>query len=258
MPGASRYLLGMPHFQTFDGRSLFYDDQGEGDTVLLLHGFVGDINIDWIRSGILDRLLDEGYRVVAVDARGHGLSDKPHELAAYENDAVTKDAVALLDELDIDRCMVVGFSMGARTALHLAVIDRRVRAVVALGLGEHSLRHNERGIGLVPDAMLTDDPDAIEQESIRHFREMADAIHADREALASFMAAPRTEVPDIVDQVAVPVLVVTGSDDVTAGDPNPLADRLQQGKAVQTAGDHPGVKDQPITHDSIVEFLSSV
>jgi pimeloyl-ACP methyl ester carboxylesterase len=248
----------MPHFTTFDGQSLFYDDQGEGDVVMLLHGFVGDINIDWIRSGILDLLLDEEYRVVAFDARGHGLSDKPHDAAAYENDALTKDAAALLDELGIDRCMLVGFSMGARTALHLAAIDDRVRAVVAMGVGELSLRHNERGLGLVPDAMLTDDPDSIEHESIRHFREMADAIHADRVALAGVMAASRTEIPDVIDDVKVPVLVVTGDADVNAGPPGPLAERLANGKAVQTAGDHPGVKDQPEAHQAIVDFLSSV
>jgi pimeloyl-ACP methyl ester carboxylesterase len=248
----------MPHFTTFDGQSLFYDDQGEGDVVMLLHGFVGDINIDWIRSGILDLLLDEEYRVVAFDARGHGLSDKPHDAAAYENDALTKDAAALLDELGIDRCMLVGFSMGARTALHLAAIDDRVRAVVAMGVGELSLRHNERGLGLVPDAMLTDDPDSIEHESIRHFREMADAIHADRVALAGVMGASRTEIPDVIDDVKVPVLVVTGDADVNAGPPGPFAERLANGKAVQTAGDHPGVKDQPEAHQAIVDFLSSV
>ena len=198
---------------------------------MLLHGFVGDINIDWVRSGILDRLLDEGYRVIAFDARGHGLSDKPHELSAYENEALTKDAEALLDQIGLDQYMLVGFSMGARTALHVAAIDPRIRAVVALGLGEHSMQPNARGMNTVPDALLTDDPDSIEHDSLRHFREMADAIHADREALAALMAAERTEVADLLDDVKVPILIVTGSDDVTAGAPGPLADRFANGKA---------------------------
>ncbi len=125
----------MPKVESFDGCSLFYDDQGDGRAVVLLHGFVGDINIDWIRSGILDLLLDEDYRVVAYDSRGHGLSDKPHEASAYEDDALTKDAQAVLDHLGLEDVVVVGFSMGARTALHLAAIDPRVRGVVALGVG---------------------------------------------------------------------------------------------------------------------------
>jgi len=247
----------MPHFETFDGRSLFYDDQGDGDPVVLMHGFVGDVNIDWIRSGILDLLLDEGYRVVAFDARGHGLSDKPHEIDAYADDALTKDARVLLDLLGFEQCVLVGFSMGARTALHVAAIDPRVRAVVAMGVGEHSLRHNERGTGLVPDALLTDDPDSIEHESIRHFREMADAIHADKVALAALMTAERTEIPVIVEDITVPVLVITGADDVNAGDPAGFAARLKNGQSVLTAGDHPGVKDQPDAHEAIIEFLAS-
>jgi pimeloyl-ACP methyl ester carboxylesterase len=249
---------GMPHFQSFDGSSLFYDDQGDGRAVVLMHGFVGDINIDWVRSGVLDLLLDEGYRVIAFDARGHGLSDKPHELSAYEDDALTKDAVALLDLIGLDEYLLVGFSMGARTALHVAAIDPRVRAVVALGLGESTLGANGRGMSGVADAMLTDDPDSIEHEQVRHFREMADAIRADREALSAFMAAERTEVLDIVPNVTVPVLIVTGADDVTAGPPGPLAERFANAKAIQTAGDHAGVKDQPVMHDALVEFLASV
>ena len=103
-----------------------------------------------------------------------------------------------------------------------------------------------------------DDPDSIEHESIRHFREMADAIHADRVALAGVMGAARTEIPDVVDDIKVPVLVVTGDADVHAGPPAPLAERLANGTAVLTAGDHPGVKDQPDAHRAIVEFLASV
>ena len=218
----------MPHFESFDGTSLFYDDQGDGDAVVLLHGFVGDVNIDWVRSGILDRLLDEGYRVVASDARGHGLSDKPHELdRVRERCAHEGRRRRCSTRSSIDRCMLVGFSMGART-----VLASRARSTPACapssrsGSATHSLAHNERGINAVPDALLTDDPDSIEHDTVRNFREMADAIHADHEALAALMRAERTEVPDLIDDVKVPVLIVTGSDDVTAGAPGPLADRF--------------------------------
>src|SRR5215470_8922825 len=141
----------MPHFVGPDGTSLYYDDQGDGAVVLLLHGFVGDLNIDWFRSGILDRLLDEGYRTLGYDARGHGLSDKPHDLDAYAGDVLARDASALLDERGVTACSVVGFSMGARTALHLATLDDRVNAVVALGVGETSIRSG-RSDGTTGDA----------------------------------------------------------------------------------------------------------
>lgn len=246
----------MPHFTSFDGTSLYYDDQGDGPVVVLIHGFVGDVNIDWVRSGILDRLLDEGYRVVGYDARGHGLSDKPHGYEAYEGDTLPNDTRALLDELGVERSALVGFSLGARTALRAAYLDDRVTRVVALGVGELGLQRAQQGLSRVPDAMLTDDPDSIEHESLRHFREMADAIHGDKEALAAAIGAERPELIEFVGDVSVPVLVVTGSDDVTAGSPDGFAAALPNARAVTTAGDHAGVKDQMATHDAIVEFLA--
>ena len=168
----------------------------------------------------------------------------------------------MLDHLGLDDVVVVGFSMGARTALHLAAIDPRVRGVVALGVGAPLERQGEdaalASFTSVPDAMLTDDPDSIEGDFVRSFRDMADAIHADREALAALMAAPRTEVSSLVDVVKVPVLVIAGVDDPAAGDPGALADAFANGRALQTAGDHAGVKDQPDTHAAIVEFVASI
>jgi pimeloyl-ACP methyl ester carboxylesterase len=250
----------VPHLERDGDVSLYYDDQGDGPAVLLLHGFVGDLNIDWFRSGILDRLLDEGYRVIGYDARGHGLSDKPHDVDAYAGDTLAADASALLDALGVDSCFVVGFSMGARTALHLATLDERVRGVAALGVGETSLRESP-GEGVagaaLSDALLTDDADSIEHVGLRHYRDMADAIRADRVALAALMSAPRPEIVDVVDDVQVPVLVVTGSDDAGAGAPEPLAARLGDGRAVTiAAADHAGVKDHRGTQDAIVAFLA--
>ena len=174
---------------------------------MLLHGFVGDVNIDWVRSGILDLLLDEDYRVIAFDARGHGLSDKPHELCAPTRTRRSRRTRRRCStrSASTSTCSWASRWERARHSMSLP-IDPRIRAVVALGLGENTLQHNARGMNGVADAMLTDDPDSIEHESLRHFREMADAIHADREALAALMAAERTEVPDIVDNVKVPVL----------------------------------------------------
>ena len=252
----------MPHFESRDGTSLHYDDQGDGSVVLLLHGLVGDVNIDWVRSGILDRLLDEGYRTVAYDARGHGLSDKPHDVEAYADDTLECDASCLLDELGIGWCFVVGFSLGARTALRLAALDERVRGVVALGLGETNLgalpaaAETQSAGASIARALRTDDPGAIAEPGLRHYRAMADAVRADRDALAALMSAPRPKLTEFVDDVRVPVLVITGRDD-PVGAPGPLAERLADGAAVTTAGDHAGVREQPDTHQAIVDFLAA-
>ena len=110
----------MPDFESFDGLRLSYLDDGDGRVVVLLHGFAADTNVNYVRSGILDLLLDEGYRVVTLDARGHGLSSKPTDPEAYADDAMKRDVVALFDHLGLDDVLLVGYSMGAHLALRLA------------------------------------------------------------------------------------------------------------------------------------------
>ena len=110
----------MPDFESFDGLRLSYLDDGDGRPVVLLHGFAADTNVNYVRSGILDLLLDEGYRVVTLDARGHGLSSKPTDPDAYADDAMKRDVVALFDHLGLENVLLVGYSMGAHLALRLA------------------------------------------------------------------------------------------------------------------------------------------
>ena len=133
----------MANFETSDGLSLFYQDEGDGRTVVLLHGFAADTNVNYVRSGVLDLLLDEGYRVVTLDARGHGLSSKPTDPEAYGNDAMKRDVVALFDHLGLDGVLLVGYSMGAHLSLRLAPDELRVKALVLLGIGESAAGRHE-------------------------------------------------------------------------------------------------------------------
>src|SRR3954453_20344918 len=126
----------MASFESFDGLTLFYQDEGAGRPFVLLHGFAADTNVNYVRSGVLDLLLDEGYRVVTLDARGHGLSSKPMNPEAYGNDAMKRDVVALFDHLALDDVLLVGYSMGAHLSLRLAPEEPRVKALVLLGIGE--------------------------------------------------------------------------------------------------------------------------
>src|SRR6478736_6723841 len=210
----------MATFGSFDGVTLSYQDEGRGRAVVLLHGFAADTNINWVRSGVLDALVDEGYRALAPDARGHGLSEKPHEPGAYADGAMTRDARALLDHLELERAHVVGYSMGASTALALAATEPRVQRVIAVGVGGATLarRTAERfGTGMV-DGLLADDPDTITDPLARQFRTLADSVRADRQALAAFSQARHDDGIDHAS-ISVPVLVVAGVDDELAGDP---------------------------------------
>lgn len=101
-----------PKDQYFDaeGVRLHYTEQGEGEPIVLIHGFA--LNVDrWHSSGVPEALAGAGYRVLAIDCRGHGKSEKPHDPEAYGGE-MARDVVRLLDHLELEKAHVVGYSMG--------------------------------------------------------------------------------------------------------------------------------------------------
>lgn len=116
------------------GVDLRYLDCGAGDPVILLHGFALSAEMNWLPTGLLASLPAE-FRLLALDQRGHGRSDKPHDPEAYGSTLAT-DVLDLMDALGIGRAAVVGYSMGGLIALHLAARHpERIRAAVVGGNG---------------------------------------------------------------------------------------------------------------------------
>jgi pimeloyl-ACP methyl ester carboxylesterase len=207
-----------------DGVRIRYLDIGEGDAVVLLHGFALSAEVNWGLTGLLDSLPQE-YRMLALDQRGHGLSDKPHDPEDYGLEFV-EDVVRLLEELEIEKAHIVGYSMGGSLALRLAAgHPDRVRSVVIGGAGWASPgtplppglrdwpakieRIAEEG-GSLTDAMwLPGWPDPTPE--IRAFLDANDA-----RALAAVLRS-RPEWDDLtaasVSAIGVPVLAVIGEAD---------------------------------------------
>lgn len=103
-----------------DGVRLHYTDEGQGDPVILIHGFTVNADVQWRRPG-LHRALVKEFRVIAVDNRGHGLSGKPHDSAAYGT-AFCEDIIGLMDHLGIERAAVAGYSIGGMITLKLLTL----------------------------------------------------------------------------------------------------------------------------------------
>ncbi|HHH35574.1 MAG TPA: alpha/beta fold hydrolase [Gammaproteobacteria bacterium] len=121
-------------FLEVDGLRLHYREEGGGEAVVLLHGFAVHGDLNWRRTGILRRLRRR-YRVVVPDLRGHGLSDKPHDEAAYGLELV-HDLRRLLDHLGLARVHLVGYSLGGFIALKAAeLLEERLLSVTLLGAG---------------------------------------------------------------------------------------------------------------------------
>ena len=132
---ATAALAAENHYFDSDGVRLRYLSGGNGDTVVLLHGFSGSAEGLYLRPGTFDALADAGYRVIALDQRGHGNSEKPHDPDAYGREMV-EDVRRLLDHLDVDQAHLAGYSMGAKVAATFLVeYPDRVRSIVLGGYG---------------------------------------------------------------------------------------------------------------------------
>jgi pimeloyl-ACP methyl ester carboxylesterase len=112
------------------GVTLAGEDAGEGVPVVLLHGLTATRRYVVMGSRALER---GGHRVIAYDARGHGASTPPPDPHAYDYDDLVEDLQAVLDDRGIDRAVVAGASMGAHTAVRLAIdAPERVAGLVVI------------------------------------------------------------------------------------------------------------------------------
>ena len=112
------------------GIHIHYEVEGSGPPITLMHGMGGSID-NWVRTGYVAALKDE-LRLILIDARGFGESDKPHDPEEYTREAKVSDVVAVLDDLGIERAHYWGYSMGASNGWAMGMLrpDRLVSLVL--------------------------------------------------------------------------------------------------------------------------------
>jgi pimeloyl-ACP methyl ester carboxylesterase len=247
------------------GLALAYDDiqpAGEASgTVLMVHGFATSRAENWRRLGWYGAFEGKGYRVVALDLRGHGESEKPHDPAAYGRDALVADIVGLMDHLALGRVDLLGYSMGARLSLQTALTHPgRIANLIVGGIGGRMLQPPPTpapGAMTMPEAMRAEDPETITDKTLKGFRLFADQQGEDRLALAAFSQG-RGEALDAGELAAItaPTLVVAGSRDEMAGDPQALADAIPGAKSVTLpACDHFSAIPHALFKAAVFDFL---
>lgn len=206
-----------------DGVAVAYETVGSGPPLVLLHGTALSHSI-WRGFGYV-RALREHRRLILVDMRGHGRSDKPHDMDSYAMDLVTGDVVAVLDELGIETTAVLGYSFGGRVALSLA--GRAPTRVDALVVGGGSRRPQA---GTFDRLFFRGCIEVLGQQGMEAFLEKWGAARAwpidpatraafmanDAAALAAYMRRSEMEPgvdPESLRRFRVPTLVFVGSED---------------------------------------------
>lgn len=228
------------------------------ETVILVHGFGSSHMVNWVNTQWTKTLTHAGYRVVALDNRGHGQSEKLYDPAAYSSQVMAEDVRRLMDHLDIPRAFVMGYSMGARISAHLALAHpQRLKALLLGGLGIHLVE----GVGLplgIADAMEAPSLDVLTDPMQRMFRAFADATKSDLKALAACIRGSR-QVLSIaqVGSIAVPTLVSVGTKDDVAGSGPELAALIPGAESFSIEGrDHNLAVGDKSHKQAVLDFLS--
>jgi pimeloyl-ACP methyl ester carboxylesterase len=249
-------------FFSSDGVRIAYIDMppesGAGDPILLIHGFASNHAVNWVNTLWVKTLTRAGYRVIALDNRGHGQSEKLYEPEAYHSAVMAGDALRLLDHLGIERADVMGYSMGARITAHVALeAPARVRSALLGGLGIHLVQ----GVGLplgIADAMEVASLADLTDPQQRMFRAFAEQTRSDLKALAACIRGSRQTLSvEDVRRIALPALVSVGTADTVAGSGPELAALLPNGRALDIPGrDHNLAVGDKIHKQGVLEFLA--
>jgi pimeloyl-ACP methyl ester carboxylesterase len=245
------------HFR-HDGVEIAFLDEGEGEPIVLVHGFASNAAVNWLHPGWITRLTNAGRRVIALDVRGHGGSSKLYEPAAYHTAVMAEDVRALIDHLGLAAVDVMGYSMGARITAFLALAHpARLRKAVFGGLGSHLVD----GVGppeSIAEALEAPSLDDVDDRTGRTFRAFAEQTESDLKALAACIRGSRQTLSrDQVARIRVPVLVAVGSKDAVAGSAQELAARLPFGRALDIPGrDHMLAVGDRVFKEGVLAFLA--
>ncbi|HWM49323.1 MAG TPA: alpha/beta hydrolase [Xanthobacteraceae bacterium] len=246
----------MPSFRN-GAVEIAYLDTGEGDPVVLVHGFASTKEVNWVNPGWIDTLTRAGRRVIALDNRGHGASTKLYDPAGYDRAEMAEDVRALLDHLGLARADVMGYSMGARITANLAIAHpERLRSAILGGIGVRLVT----GGGLPePIAQALEAPslaDVTDPQGMM-FRRFAEQTNSDRMALAACLRGGGAALTrGQVGGIRMPVLIAVGTRDAVAGSPEELAALIPGAQVLQIPDrDHMLAVGDRVYKAGVLKFL---
>ena len=240
-----------------DGVRIRYYQEGpvEGAPTLLVHGFCSNFQVNWVGSRWVETLTRAGRRVIGLDNRGHGRSEKPHDPAGY-GQRMVDDVANLIEHLRLERVDYVGYSMGSQIGLRLLVArPALVRRAVLGGIGMNVTTPFRAGEAI---ARRLRGDEAEPSAAATMFYNFAVAVPGnDLEALACCITSRNTPLgEEQLGAIGTPVLVAVGGADPIARDAHRLAELIPRAEHFEVPGrDHATAVPSRAIKERALEFF---
>lgn len=246
-----------------DGLKIHYESFGEGDPIILVHGWGVGLEFNWVATGWVEALQSK-RQVIALDVRGHGDSDKPHQQDLYSYSVMARDVLSLMDHFGIGRADLMGYSLGAFSGVHLlGHHQERFNSMILAGIGDETEESAAEAF-VIADALRAASPSDITNPDGLFWRTFVDLDpRNDLEALALAALQMWPEGFPIelggpgLSEVDIPVLIVNGAVDFpyVETDQN-LAAAIPGAKLVTIPDrDHLTVLFDPLFIEEVLSFL---
>jgi pimeloyl-ACP methyl ester carboxylesterase len=247
----------MPSFHN-GAVDIAYLDEGEGDPIVLVHGFASSKNVNWVYPTWVSELKKHGRRVIALDNRGHGDSSKLYDSEQYSIGAMAADVRALMAHLGIARTDMMGYSMGARITAYIAYSHPElIRSAIFGGLGIGLIKGGGPGEN-VATALEADSLDDVTDPVGRTFRAFADQTRSDRRALAACLRGSRRLMThDEAAAIKVPLLIAVGTVDEISGSAHELQQVIAGSEVLDIPNrDHMRAVGDRVYKEGVLDFLA--
>jgi pimeloyl-ACP methyl ester carboxylesterase len=244
-------------FKTFDGLNLAWTETGSpnGRPTLVLHGFLASAQLNWIDPGLASAMAATGRRIILPDLRGHGQSEAPTSPAAYPKDALPQDQEVLLAQLGMTDFDLVGYSLGARTAVRMLARGHSRPAKVFLGgMGEAGITTVGTRKDYFEDG-IKNGPNAKDARAGAYIQTILKQRGMSPEAALGVLSTQVSTSREVLTTIKTPVLVVNGDQDRDNGDPMALAAALGNATCQLVPGNHLSAVAEPAFRDALVAFL---
>ncbi|MGO2519175.1 MAG: alpha/beta fold hydrolase [Microbacterium sp.] len=244
-----------------DGTRIATYTWGEFDdpVVVIVHGFASNARDNWVLTGWIRKLTLAGYRVLAIDQRGHGVSDKPHEPESYAIRTLAADVETVMDQYLVEDAFYIGYSLGARVGWEVVRdLPQRIHRAVLGGVPDGIPLER---LDIEQVRAFIEDGVPVQDSATLNYIALTERVPGNDLrsllALAEGMRLTRTVDPDPTNAPTQPILFATGAKDSVIEGSRALADAAPNGHFFAVPDRHhfntPGSR---AFKDAALEFLA--